>query len=83
MCSVGQAHFEARPQDLHLLRHDKPLHQSHSMPHLKHVPSYLLPEGARPKPGKVWAPFHKEKRKDRGGPKGKRKEKDPLKSFTV
>jgi ATP-dependent RNA helicase DDX56/DBP9 len=76
MFSFGQTHFEARPQDLHLLRHDKPLHQSRGQAHLKHVPTYLLPEGARPPKEKVWAPYNKPK-KD-----GKKKQgRDPMKSF--
>ncbi|KAI9004438.1 P-loop containing nucleoside triphosphate hydrolase protein [Hyaloraphidium curvatum] len=78
-----KTHFEAKPQDLHLLRHDKPLHGGRALPHLKHVPDYLLPAGARPvqnRKGRIWAPFHKEKKKE-GGRVGKKKEKDPLKTF--
>ena len=38
-----QAHFEENPRDLAFLRHDKPLNPSRVQPHLKHVPSYLMP----------------------------------------
>ncbi|SCZ87680.1 BZ3500_MvSof-1268-A1-R1_Chr2-2g05146 [Microbotryum saponariae] len=38
-----KAHFEDNPKDLAFLRHDKPLHPSRVQPHLKHVPSYLMP----------------------------------------
>ncbi|KAJ1567080.1 ATP-dependent DNA/RNA helicase, partial [Nowakowskiella sp. JEL0078] len=39
-----KAHFEDNPQDLHALRHDKPLHATRSQPELKHIPSYLMPK---------------------------------------
>ena len=36
-----QSHFEAHPDDLALLQHDKPLHRTAPAPHLKHIPLYL------------------------------------------
>ena len=37
-----KAHFEENPQDLEILKHDRQL--SHrNRPHLKSVPSYLMP----------------------------------------
>lgn len=76
-----KSHFDSKPQDLHLLRHDKPLHQGRGMAHLKHVPVYLLPEGARPpREKKVWAPFRKPG-KDGQKKGGKKRERDPMKSF--
>lgn len=46
-----QAYFEDNPRDLHVLRHDKPLHPAIVKPHLRNVPDYLgtspcLPAGA-------------------------------------
>lgn len=38
-----KAHFEDNPRDLAFLKHDKPLHPSRVQPHMKHVPSYLMP----------------------------------------
>jgi ATP-dependent RNA helicase DDX56/DBP9 len=41
-------HFEENPQDLKHLRHDhESSHAVRSLPHLKHVPDYLLPEGGK------------------------------------
>jgi ATP-dependent RNA helicase DDX56/DBP9 len=43
-----QRHFEENPQDLKHLRHDnKSTHAVRSLPHLKHVPEYLLPGGGK------------------------------------
>lgn len=36
-----QAYFEDNPRDLHVLRHDKPLHPAIVKPHLRNVPDYL------------------------------------------
>lgn len=36
-----QTYFEDNPRDLHLLRHDRPLHPAIIKPHLRHVPDYL------------------------------------------
>ena len=36
-----QSHFEAHPDDLALLQHDKPLHRTAPAAHLKHIPAYL------------------------------------------
>ncbi|CEH13249.1 atp-dependent rna helicase dbp9 [Ceraceosorus bombacis] len=42
-----KAHFEDNPHDLAYLRHDKSLHSTRVQPHLKHVPSYLMPRITR------------------------------------
>ncbi|NXN74862.1 DDX56 helicase, partial [Himantopus himantopus] len=36
-----KAYFEDNPRDLHVLRHDKPLHPAIVKPHLRNVPEYL------------------------------------------
>ncbi|NXX74790.1 DDX56 helicase, partial [Urocolius indicus] len=36
-----KAYFEDNPRDLHVLRHDKPLHPAIVKPHLRNVPDYL------------------------------------------
>lgn len=54
-----QAYFEDNPRDLHVLRHDKPLHPAIVKPHLRNVPEYL---GTSPRPpagpgfGVGWGP---------------------------
>lgn len=77
-------HFEENPQDLISLRHDKDLSRVRTEAHLKHVPDYLLPPGARSDPKKTgFVPFTKGKKKQAHG-KGKRggvKKADPLKRF--
>lgn len=40
-------HFEENPEDLAFLRHDKESHAASVQTHLKRVPTYLLPPGAR------------------------------------
>ena len=37
-------HFEDNPRDLQVLRHDNVLQPTRVQPHLKHVPSYLMPK---------------------------------------
>ena len=38
------AHFDANPDDLHILKHDKPLATARRQAHLAHVPTYLKPD---------------------------------------
>ncbi|KAG7693292.1 hypothetical protein KL930_004105 [Ogataea haglerorum] len=65
-------HFEENPQDLATLRHDKDLASVRADAHLKRVPTYLLPEGARPEEKKLgFVPFNKV-RKGRGRKRGKK-----------
>ncbi|KAM6395500.1 LOW QUALITY PROTEIN: putative ATP-dependent RNA helicase DDX56 [Rhynochetos jubatus] len=42
-----QVYFEDNPRDLHVLRHDKPLHPAIVKPHLRNVPEYLVPPSLR------------------------------------
>ncbi|NXW57595.1 DDX56 helicase, partial [Eurystomus gularis] len=42
-----KAYFEDNPRDLHVLRHDKPLHPAIVKPHLRNVPEYLVPPSLR------------------------------------
>uniref|UniRef100_A0A7M4F4H3 RNA helicase n=1 Tax=Crocodylus porosus TaxID=8502 RepID=A0A7M4F4H3_CROPO len=42
-----KTYFEDNPRDLHLLRHDRPLHPAIIKPHLRHVPDYLVPPSLR------------------------------------
>ncbi|PVU94085.1 hypothetical protein BB561_002803 [Smittium simulii] len=39
-----KTHFEDKVTDLNYLRHDKTLHPTKIQPHLKNIPSYLLPQ---------------------------------------
>uniref|UniRef100_A0A8D0G453 Probable ATP-dependent RNA helicase DDX56 n=1 Tax=Sphenodon punctatus TaxID=8508 RepID=A0A8D0G453_SPHPU len=79
-----KTYFEDNPRDLHLLRHDKPLHPAIVKPHLRNVPDYLVPPTlraiARPLISK-----HKQRKAQpprssnlRGGFRGGR---NPLRSF--
>lgn len=75
-------HFEENPQDLASLRHDKELHPARVQTHLKRVPEYLLPQGARNTNTKVgFVPFHKNKVNKKKFGKKKGGKSDPLKTF--
>lgn len=76
-------YFEENPQDLSNLRHDKELHPSRVQNHLKRVPEYLLPEGARKnKAALAFVPFHKHRvSKNKRGKKSAGRKSDPLKTF--
>ncbi|KAH3678987.1 hypothetical protein WICMUC_001301 [Wickerhamomyces mucosus] len=77
-------HFEENPQDLQSLRHDKELHPARVQTHLKRVPDYLLPEGARDSKNKIgFVPFHKNRvNKNRKSKKnGGKNKSNPLKNF--
>ena len=51
----AQTYFEDNPRDLHVLRHDKPLHPAVIKPHLRHVPEYLgMGEGSCGAGGELW-----------------------------
>jgi ATP-dependent RNA helicase DDX56/DBP9 len=39
-----KTHFEDKPKDLEFLRHDKALQPALVQPHLKNIPSYLMPK---------------------------------------
>lgn len=75
-------HFEENPQDLASLRHDKELHPARVQTHLKRVPEYLLPQGARTSSSKVgFVPFHKNKVNKKKFGKKQGGKSDPLKTF--
>ncbi|XP_033926451.1 probable ATP-dependent RNA helicase DDX56 [Melopsittacus undulatus] len=42
-----KVYFEDNPRDLHVLRHDRPLHPAVVQPHLRNVPDYLVPHSLR------------------------------------
>ena len=83
------AHFEENPNDLAMLRHDKPLSVVRKQPHLEHVPSYLKPEteGATANVAAVGSSARRlhagGKRRKLYGGKGKhdKLKRDPLRSF--
>lgn len=64
-----KAHFEDNPSDLLYLRHDKALHPTRVQPHLRHVPSYLMPRIRSAVPAPAPAPVE-------GGDAAKRKRVD-------
>jgi ATP-dependent RNA helicase DDX56/DBP9 len=83
------AHFEANPDDLELLRHDKPLAVTRKQPHLTNVPSYLKPEteGATEAVAAVGSSARrlagggKRRKLFGGGGKHAKNKRDPLRSF--
>ncbi|KAJ1718361.1 ATP-dependent DNA/RNA helicase, partial [Coemansia erecta] len=84
-----KAHFEDRPKDLQFLRHDKALNPSKIMPHMKHIPEYLVPkiagiaqaDGVATAPDLGFVPFNKDKPKRSYKKKRKGKGGDPLKNL--
>ncbi|XP_062452720.1 probable ATP-dependent RNA helicase DDX56 [Rhea pennata] len=78
-----KTYFEDNPRDLHVLRHDKPLHPAIVKPHLRNVPEYLVPPSLR---GVAKPALKKRKRvpqagaSRRGGSKA-RGTANPLQSF--
>ncbi|KAJ1853367.1 ATP-dependent DNA/RNA helicase [Coemansia sp. RSA 1822] len=84
-----KSHFEDKPKDLQFLQHDKELRPSVVMPHMKHIPQYLLPKisGIAQADGVAGAvdvgfvPFNKVKRNGRKGQRKQKKGGDPLKTL--
>lgn len=80
-----KTYFEDNPRDLHVLRHDKPLHPAIVKPHLRNVPDYLVPPSLR-SIAKPNLKKHKRLRLShagagrRGGPTARRNA-NPLQSF--
>lgn len=77
-------YFQENPKDLASLRHDKELHPTRVQSHLKRVPEYLLPEGARSNIKSIgFVPFHKNRirKKKPSGRTGRKL--NPLKSFKI
>ena len=85
------AHFEANPDDLAMLRHDKPLAVTRKQAHLAHVPTYLKPEteGATASVAAVGSSARrmasgKSKRKLYGSQgKHAKNKRDPLRNFSA
>lgn len=82
------SHFESNPEDLEMLKHDRPLATARKQTHLSHVPTYLKPEtdGATEAVPAVGSSSQRLARKGKGGKHqklyGKRgKRSDPLRSF--
>ncbi|RKP03975.1 hypothetical protein CXG81DRAFT_8871 [Caulochytrium protostelioides] len=81
-----KAHFEDNPLDRNALRHDRVLRPVAVKEHMKHVPTYLLPNGkTAPELTPGMRPAAKKRRKGgaAAGKPGKatKKKNDPLKSF--
>ena len=72
-------HFEANPQDLKALRHDRQLNPARVAPHLATVPSYLLPAALK---SQMVSNKREAKRRAqdsaRGAGGGKKRRQDPL-----
>ncbi|KAM6294631.1 putative ATP-dependent RNA helicase DDX56 [Aegotheles albertisi] len=81
-----KAYFEDNPRDLHVLRHDKPLHPAIVKPHLRNVPDYLVPPSLRgiakpsPKKRRGLQRLPQTGARRRGG-SGSRGSGNPLQSF--
>jgi ATP-dependent RNA helicase DDX56/DBP9 len=83
-------HFEENPGDLRHLRHDGELRPAKVKPHMKHVPDYLIPGGARKAAAEDigFVPFKKDEKKDARAKRRKTNPKrglgrkiNPLQSF--
>ncbi|GAM82731.1 hypothetical protein ANO11243_007170 [Dothideomycetidae sp. 11243] len=84
-------HFEENPEDLAALRHDSETHAVRVQQHLKHVPEYLLPGGAKSvvanhdvgfgKVGENRIRAARKRNMSRGKKGGKKSKGDPLKSL--
>jgi len=72
-------HFEERPGDLAILKHDKLLHKTQELTHLKHIPQYLrdaeMPAGRSATGGGKGVLPHRKRVKQ------KSKQLDPLKAI--
>ena len=78
-----QAHFEDNPKDLTLLQHDQTLQQARVQPHLKYIPSYLMPGDVKKQASVPTRKRLPRKRANSSGKGGKRRSQDPLKTFTA
>ncbi|CAG8616133.1 9885_t:CDS:10 [Paraglomus occultum] len=88
-----KSHFEDNPNDLNFLRHDKVLHPARIRPHMKHIPSYLMPKVAyssvneQSETSEVGHVYFRgsSSNKHRKGRKsyGQRQKNDPLKTFSA
>ncbi|XP_029820830.1 probable ATP-dependent RNA helicase DDX56 [Manacus vitellinus] len=80
-----KVYFEDNPRDLHVLRHDKPLHPAIVKPHLRNVPDYLVPPSlrgiARPGPRKRKGPRVLRGPSAHRGKPAPRGTRNPLQSF--
>ncbi|KAJ2355087.1 ATP-dependent DNA/RNA helicase [Coemansia erecta] len=87
-----KSHFEDKPKDLQFLRHDKELRPSVVMPHMKHIPQYLLPkisgiaqaDGIATAPDVGFVPFNKPGKSNarrKGQQRKSKKGGDPLKAL--
>ncbi|KAJ8765503.1 hypothetical protein K2173_014625 [Erythroxylum novogranatense] len=82
-----KAHFEANPRDLDLLKHDKVLSKKPPAPHLRDVPDYLIDQKTKEaskiiKLARAAMGINNSGRRQ-GFKRKHRKNKDPLKTFSV
>lgn len=82
-----KVHFQENPTDYAALRHDKPLHLTRAMPHLKHIPEYLIPSRLADQQSKpdtdLNVPFHKNRKQHhRQRLSSGKRSRDPLKSLS-
>ncbi|KAJ2556233.1 ATP-dependent DNA/RNA helicase [Coemansia sp. RSA 1933] len=83
-----KAHFEDKPKDLHFLRHDRAIRPEQIMPHMKHIPEYLVPkiagiaqaDGIATTPNVGFVSFNKVDKRRKFNKKS-RKGGDPLKTL--
>lgn len=78
-----QAHFEDNPKDLTLLQHDQTLQQARVQPHLKYIPSYLMPADVKKQASVPTRKRLPRKRTSSAARGAKRRSQDPLKTFTA
>ncbi|KAH9520456.1 putative ATP-dependent RNA helicase ddx56 [Bulinus truncatus] len=83
-----KSYFDDNPQDLRILRHDKPLHSVKTTKELKHVPEYIVPETllklrtqGQTKTTNHSARFKQGRPISQAARKFRKRKADPLKSF--
>eukprot|EP01116_Phalansterium_solitarium_P005837 TRINITY_DN1800_c0_g1_i2.p1 TRINITY_DN1800_c0_g1~~TRINITY_DN1800_c0_g1_i2.p1 ORF type:complete len:584 (-),score=270.38 TRINITY_DN1800_c0_g1_i2:2909-4660(-) len=80
-----KTHFEENPRELQLLKHDKTLQQNKVKPHLKFIPTYLVPAALQQQTQNGSSSSSRGGQRSSRGSASKRKggKNDPLKSFKV
>ncbi|XP_055886171.1 probable ATP-dependent RNA helicase DDX56 [Biomphalaria glabrata] len=82
-----KSYFDDNPQDLRILRHDKPLHSVKTTKELKHVPEYIVPDALlqlRTRQGQSnlhSSRFRQGRPLSQAERKFRKRKSDPLKSF--
>lgn len=75
-----KGHFSVNPTDYEVLKQDKPIFPARIKAHLKHIPEYLLPKGAKNGRKRV---AETEPSRQRKNYRAAKKNRNPLKSLSI